>query len=263
MNKTENFFSKYELPLFFLLAYILSWWTVPFLKGGLFPYGPSISAVIIIALTAGKQGMREFWSRLTNWRAGWWYLAGPAIIAAYLLAAFIVNLVRGATVVSPFPFPSAVTWLILLFIGGMWEEPGWTGYAFPRLRQGFVDHKYPDLEASLLLGFLWGIWHLPLFLYGTLAWYDIFLFVPAIRVIFSWLYNKTNGSVPVIMVTHYSSNLLAGGMMLQAFTGRERTSYYILFVLFAGLAALIILLKDGLSLGKKSVRSVEVLSVNG
>lgn len=52
------------------------------------------------------------------------------------------------------------------------------------------------------------------------------------------------------MVTHYASNLLTGSMMLQAFTGSEREMYYTLFVVFACLAAFIILFKDGVSLGR-------------
>ena len=250
--KTQTFFQKYELPLFFLLAYVLSWWIAPFMQGGIFPYGPTIAAVIIIAVITGRQGLREYWKRLTNFRAGWWYLVGPAIIAAYLTAALVTNLMLGATMVSPFPFPSIGTMIMLLLMGGVWEEPGWAGYAFPRLRERFAISKYPDLTATLVLGLLWGVWHLPLFLYGTLPWYDIFIFVPAARVIYSWLYNKSNGSVPAIMLTHYASNLLTGSMMFQAFAGGERTTYYILFVLFACVAALLLVLKDGLSLGRKA-----------
>lgn len=247
--KTQTTLRKYELPLFFMLAYALSWLSVPFANGGLLPHGPTVAAVIVIALIAGRQGLREYWKRLTNFRAGWWYLVGPAIIVAYLLAAFIVNVLMGASVVSPFPFPSIGTIINLMLMGGVWEEPGWTGYAFPRMREGFARSKYPDLTASLVLGVLWGLWHLPLYLYGTLAWYDIVFFVPAARVIYTWLYNKTDGSVPAIMLTHYASNLLTGGMMFQAFTGGERETYYILFVAFACLAALIIAWNTKFKLG--------------
>ncbi|MCL4258961.1 MAG: CPBP family intramembrane metalloprotease, partial [Anaerolineales bacterium] len=214
------------------------------------PHGPALAAVIAIALTTGRPGLAEFWARLTNFRAGWWYLIGPAIIVAYLLAALVVNLLLGATVVRPFPFPAAATFLMLFLMGGIWEEPGWTGYAFSKMRERFARLKYPDLTATLLLGVIWGLWHLPLVLYGTLAWYDVVFFVPAARVLFSWLYNKTNGSIPAVMVTHYASNLLTGSMMLQAFTGSEREMYYTLFVVFACLAAFIILFKDGVSLGR-------------
>lgn len=249
MNTQQDFFQKYELPLFFLLAYALSWMSVPVANGGLLPHGPTLAAIIVIALTAGRQGLREFWARLTNFRAGWYYLIGPAIIVAYLTAAFVTNLLLGATIVSPFPFPSVGTIIMLLLMGGVWEEPGWTGYAFPRLRERLANSKYPDLIATLVLGLLWGLWHLPLHLYGTLTWYDIFIFVPAARVIYSWLYNKSGGSVPAVMLTHYASNLLTGSMMLQAFTGGERTTYYMLFVTFACLAALAILWTTKFRLG--------------
>ena len=56
MNTSESIFTKYELPLFFLLTYLLSWWIVPFLQGGMLAQGPAFAAVIIIALTAGRQG---------------------------------------------------------------------------------------------------------------------------------------------------------------------------------------------------------------
>lgn len=248
--KVQNIFQKYELPLFFLLALALSWWTVPFMKGGLFPYGPSIAAAIVIAVTAGKEGLRGYWRRITNWRAGWWYLAGPAIIAGYLFAAYVLSLLLGASVTNSPHLPPASVLLTLLLIGGMWEEPGWSGYAYPRMREKQGNRKYAALEASLLLGLLWGIWHLPLYLYGTLPWYDIFLFVPAIRVIFSWLYNKSDGSVPVIMLTHYTSNVLTGSTMLLVFTDVDRTTFYTLIVLCTCITALLIAWRSSFMLGE-------------
>ena len=226
---------KYELALSILLAFLLSWWTVPFLKGGLFPYGPRLAAVIVIALTAGKEGLCGYWVRLTNWRAGWWYLAGPAIIAGYLFVAYVINLLLGASVTNP-PHLSPAS---VLLIGGMWEEPGWTGYAYPRMREKQGSRKYAALVASLLLGLLWDIWHLPLYLYGTLPWYDIFLCVPAIRVIFSWLYNNSDGSVPVVMRAQ-GSNVLTGSTMLLVFTGSDRATFYIRVVLYTGIPARLI-----------------------
>jgi len=252
VNTKQTFFQRYELPLFYVLTLALSWMSVPFANGGLFPQGPTLAAIIIIALTAGRLGLREYWKRLTIWRVGWWYLAGPAIIATYLAAAFAINWLLGARPVSPFPFPSAGTIIMLLLLGGVWEEPGWTGYAFPRMREGFAQSKYSDLKAALLLGLLWGVWHLPLYLYGTLEWYDIFIFVPAARIIYTWLYNKTKGSVPAVMVTHFSSNLLTGSMMLQAFAGSEKSTYYVLFVAFACLAALVILFASRFKLGAEN-----------
>lgn len=237
----QTFLQKYELPLFFALAYLLSWWSAPFAAGGIIPHGPAFAAVIVIALTAGRQGLRQFWRRLTNFRAGWWYLVGVAVVAAYLLAAFVVNLMLDAKTVSPFPVPSAGTILILLLMGGLWEEPGWTGYALPKLQERFAPLSYGTLAATLTMGFFRSIWHLPLILSGAIAWYDAVFFIFAFQVIIAWLYFKSNRSVPAVMVFHYASNLLTGSMMLQAFTGADRETYYILFVAFACLAAFVIL----------------------
>ena len=60
----QSFLQKYELPLFLLLTYTLSWWSAPFASGGIIPHGPAFAAVVLIALSSGRQGMREFWSRL-------------------------------------------------------------------------------------------------------------------------------------------------------------------------------------------------------
>jgi hypothetical protein len=257
MNRSQSFFQKYELPLFLLLTYTLSWWSVPFANGGIIPHGPALAAVIVIALTAGREGLREYWARLTSFRAGWWYLVGPAIIAAYLLAAFIVNLLLGATVVSPFPIPSAAKVMILLLMGGVWEEPGWTGYALSKLQERFAPHSYGTLAATFVMGVFRSVWHLPLVIYGSIEWYDAAIFSFAFQVIITWLYNRSNRSVPAVMVFHYASNLLAGSVMLQAFSGSEGSTYYILFVVFACFTALVITQQSKFRLGFTAHKAIE------
>lgn len=249
--KSQTTFQRYELPLFFLLAILLSWWTAPFMQGGLFPYGPTLAAVIVISLAAGRQGLHRFWRNCTNFRSGRWYFIGPAIIAAYLLTAFVVNVLMGAMMVTPFPFPSFGTYIMLLLMGGLWEEPGWTGYALPRLQERFAPLAFGTLLAALITGFFRSIWHLPLVLSGTIAWYDAVFFIVAFQIIITWLYFKSNRSVPVVMVFHYASNLLTGSIMLQAFTGSGRETYYILFVAFAFLAALFVLWRTKYKLGSE------------
>ena len=252
--QTKTFFQKYELPLFFLLAYLLSWSSIPFANGGILPQGPALAAVIVIALAAGRQGLREFWSRLTNFRAGWWYLVGPVIVAAYLLASFLVNVWMGAAVANPFPFPSAATILTLLLMGGLWEEPGWTGYALPKFEERFANLPYGNLAAALTTGFFRAIWHLPLVLSGAIAWYDMAIFSFAIQIIIAWLYHRSGRSVPAVMAFHYASNLIGGGMFVQAFSGIDHERFYVLFVAFGCLTALVILLATKFKLGVASSR---------
>jgi hypothetical protein len=100
-----------------------------------------------------------------------------------------------------------------------------------------------------VLGLCRSLWHLPLVVFGSIAWYDAVFFSFAFQLIITWLYNKTNGSVPAVMVFHYASNVLAGSVMLLAFGGAERAMYYILFVFFACLAALYIAWQTRMRLG--------------
>ena len=79
MIRIQKLVSKFQLPFFFLLSYLLSWWSLA-LGYGLLSQGVAIAAIIIVLLTLGKKGFRDFWNRLINFRAGWLYLAAPAII---------------------------------------------------------------------------------------------------------------------------------------------------------------------------------------
>ena len=96
----KQILKRYELVIFFLLTYLLSWWAAPLMNGALLPQGPMFAALILSGLTAGRAGVRAFWSRLIHFRAGWWYLIGPVIILAYTVAGFVINLLTGATLVE-------------------------------------------------------------------------------------------------------------------------------------------------------------------
>ena len=154
---------------------------------------------------------------------------GPAIVATYLLVAFALNLLLGATVSNAPALPSIGLLIQLLLLGGVWEELGWTGYALPKLQQALAPRRYPALFASLILAVFRGLWHVPLIAYGKVLWFDAFIFSIAFQLIIAWLYNRS-GSVPVVMTFHYASNVLAGGVMLGVFAGSERTQFWALFV---------------------------------
>lgn len=233
--------ARYEIAFFFVLVYPLSWWAVPHLQGGLIAQGPLLAALIVVALTAGTQGLKSYWRSLIQWRAGWWYAVGPAIVALYLLIAFMLNVQLGATIANPPALPSAGVLIQLLLLGGLWEELGWTGYALPRLQQRFAQHRYGPLFAALILAVFRSLWHVPLFLYGKLVWFDAFVFSTAFQLIIAWLYNRSGNSVPAVMAFHYASNVLAGAVMLSVFTGTERTGYWAWFVACAWVVALVIL----------------------
>ena len=236
----KNFIKRHELTSFFLLAYLLSWLSVPFMQGGETSWGLAIAARIVIGITLGAQGLREYRNRITNWRAGWWYLVGPLLILGYEGLAFIISLTRGAHLVE-MPQLSAGTLGMLLLFGGQWEELGWTGYALPKLRERFANHPNGSVIAVFVLGVFRMLWHLPLFLYGKLYWFDIVVLSFAFQIILAWLYDRSGGSVPVAMLTHFVSNIF-GALMFPVFVGADRVIFQALFISFAALFSIAILL---------------------
>ena len=232
MNTSNNFLKRYAIWLFFPLAYLLSWWSflVPQANGGILPHGPAFAALILIALTEGRAGLSIWWKRITNWRVSWtWYLAAPAILLALHLGAGSINLLLGAALL---PIELTTLWpslIMLLFLGGQWEEPGWTAYALPKLQEIFAGRP---LLASAILGALRAIWHLPLMVSGAIPWYDVLFLSVAFQFMISWLYHRTNGSALIVILFHFTSNVL-GAVTHQLFTGADWTRHYILFIAVA------------------------------
>lgn len=244
MNK--SFFSKYEILIFLVLTYALSWWSAPFVNGQIMPQGPAVAALIVIGVTAGRRGLGEWWQRLTNWRIPLvWLLAGPVIVIAYHLVGFLSNLLLGAQLMSA-PHISAGTVLELVLLGGWLEEPGWSGYLLPKMRERFAGHPNELLLAALTTGVFRAIWHLPLFLYGHMPWFDIFIFSFAFQLIIAWVLYRNDGSVLPVMLLHFASNFM-GSFTSPMFEGADHIRYTALFMATACLVAVMIVVMGGLS----------------
>jgi hypothetical protein len=135
MGALRSTVTKYPLTCFVAAAYALSWWSVPFAGGAILPQGPFIAALLVLALTRGRAGIRELFRRMTSWQGGRiWLVIAPGLVILYLLLAFGVNLAFGGTVSDTEHLGSiGPTILTLVLLGGWWEEPGWTGFALPLL----------------------------------------------------------------------------------------------------------------------------------
>ncbi len=138
-------------------------------------------------------------------------------------------------------FLYVVAGLFFLFAGGpVFDEIGWRGFALPRLQR-----RHGPLVGSLVLGVLWALWHLPLFLIP--AWdtphdgpLDVALFVVlavGTAVVFTWVFNSTGGSVLLAILTHGSLNtgVAAAHDLFPAVTGGFAN-----FVIGLGAAALVV-----------------------
>jgi membrane protease YdiL (CAAX protease family) len=149
--------------------------------------------------------------------------------------------------------------LELLLLGGLWEEPGWSGYALPKLQQRFAGRSNGVLLATLVTGLIRSVWHLPLLVYGHIYWFDALVFSFAFQIMISWLFNRSGGSVLIVMVFHFASNVIGGGIMNPVFTGAAQASYYAWMVLLAWIIAYVILWKSRLKLGQDETKTIPAM----
>jgi membrane protease YdiL (CAAX protease family) len=107
-------------------------------------------------------------------------------------------------------------WLLIPGLAGGWEEPGFRGYALPRLQ-----FRYWALLASLVLGVLWAFWHLQFVVTGEDIWIDALLFPIEWSIVYTWLFNNAKGSVLIVMLFHAMNNTFSSGFVGQMFSGAD------------------------------------------
>ena len=168
-------------------------------------YAPAIAAFILVARTGGLSGLRLFLGRVLLWRcSAAWY---TFLIIGIPLIFIVGSALRGNLFTDPFPFASfqaLLAALLLAAIKGPIEEFGWRGLALPLLQR-----KFAPIWAGLILGVIWGLWHLPAFLLsGTQqsewSFTAFFAGCLAISVIATALLNRSRGSILLSALFHFS-----------------------------------------------------------
>ena len=125
--------------------------------------------------------------------------------------------------------------LLVPGIGGAWEEPGFRGFALPRL-----EKRFGAMAGPLVLGVLWVIWHGPLFLVGQILWTDVLVIIAASVVIAS-VFHTARGSVLVAMIMHATNNAVGGSYASQLFQGADQIRLGILTATAWWLSATVVL----------------------
>lgn len=167
-------------------------------------YAPAIAAIAIVLAKGGAKSLRRYLSRLLLWRChpAWYVFLVVGIPLIFYGGSFL----KGNLFTEPFPFSSVQALLGALFfslIKGPVEEIGWRGLALPLLQRRFAP-----IWAGLILGLIWGLWHVPAFLLsGTQqsAWSFTPFFVGsvAISVILTPLFNSSRGSILLPALFHF------------------------------------------------------------
>jgi membrane protease YdiL (CAAX protease family) len=278
-SSQRSVLARYPLVFYFLIAFAFSW--LMFLPGVLTYYGvlnisdslvgvlgitgllgPILSGFIMTAVTEGRAGIRRWLGRIVLWRVGlrWYLFALIGLPLAMVLATIIVR--PGAlesfqtlAPLSVLPYLGAFVFMVL--IGGpLFEEPGWSGFALPRLQR-----VHSPLVGGLILGSLWALWHLPGFLIpsqdltdipprGTVLDFVVFaLALMGLRLVMQWVFNNTKGSVLMAILIHASWNTFYSAALIQLFPAPSVLGSYLNLTIAAGALALVVVVLTGGRLG--------------
>ena len=235
-STTESAVMRHPLGSYLLLAFVVAWlFWVPLAwllrEGAVAPgsvlavalqtlgvTGPLIAAIVVTGLTRGKTGVRRLLGGLRRWRVGpWWYVAACLLVP--VLSAIGVA-VRAALGISPavpegsalatrladagwigivLTFPLVLLWQC--FGSPLLEEPGWRGFALPHMQR-----RLPAAWAALIVGAIWALWHLPIYLALDENLALSFALITTHGFFLGWLYINTR-SLLIAVLGHASINV--------------------------------------------------------
>jgi len=211
--------SPYQMP-----------WMILLILGGM---GPSLMGVTMVLLTLDREGRRDYWRRCFSFRQItpiWWLLIFLMFPVIYGLS-IAVDVALGGSIPemamlrSLIASPTAIPMTAFIsFLSGPWaEEFGWRGYALDRTLKPFGV-----IPGTILLGLVWGVWHLPLFFmpatahaqmgFGFDGFWTFILRSAGLALLMTWVYLKTSRSILSAIFMHFTSNFT--GQLLMTLSHR-------------------------------------------
>ena len=167
-------------------------------------YSPAIAAIGLVMAHGGRRALRRFLGRLLLWRTSWpWAL----LLLVGLPLVFVVGaLLKGNLATAPLltePAPVLLAAMAFMVVLGPIEEIGWRGFALPLLQR-----RMAPFWAGMLLGLIWGLWHLPAFFLsgtpqGDWGFLPFFIGSVAVSLVLTPLFNHSRGSILLAMLFHY------------------------------------------------------------
>ena len=269
-TRRPSVLARHPLISYFLIAFVFSW--LMFLPALLAYYGllslsdqlvgylaiagllgPVLSGFVMSAATEGGAGVRDLLRRIVLWRVGLrWYLFALLGLPAVMM---LGTLLRPGALASfdisaqPVTLAYLLAFVSMVLIGGpLFEEPGWTGFAQPRLQW-----LHGPLVGGLILGGLWALWHLPGFLIpsqnlrdipprGTFLDFVVFaLALMGLRLVIMWVVNNTMGSVLMAVLTHASWNTFYSAALIGLFPARSVLGSYVNLTIASCALALVLI----------------------
>lgn len=223
--KSGNLLARYPLFLFFLSSFVLTWgyfwliWAPLHLPDSLIPlggFGPALSAFLVLAITSGTPGVLGLLRSIVHWRVGVrWYLVALLGVPLLNLLAFLVVPGSLSDLVAPDSrllrvFLTEMAFSLTIGIAPLWEEVGWRGFGLP-----CSQRRHGPVLGTIILGALWGLWHLPFFfgplgkagpdatlLGATIALIEFSIGLTGLSVVMTWVLNNCGGSTLLAILIH-------------------------------------------------------------
>ena len=201
-------------------------------------FAPLLAAITLIPRDGGWKGIKSFFGRALDFHIKPVYLVIALglplvihVIAHYLALAVGLDVAKTLfpAEISVAPVIMAIPYFFLMLIlGGGQEEFGWRGYA-----QEPLQEKIGVIPASLVIGLIWGIWHLPLWfmagdLHSAYSYLAFVMMTTSISIVYAWLYNSSGKKLIVVIFFHAMSNTAAPLIpFLHGIEGKPESAYWI------------------------------------
>lgn len=280
MSYFSSFLKRHTLITGIMLMFLFTW-TIDLSNSGVLPFKVPLAVALTVGwgfifvslfmtwLTLGKDAMVALFKRFFLWRVGWiWYLVAILLMPALQFASVLLNswlshapvdysqpMIREVVPLSSPLFVLVVPWIIFEILTNG-EEMGWRGYILPRLQA-----RHNALIASLIVGVIWSVWHLPKFFgAGTssgrsFVWFTIFCMAES--VLFTWLYNNSRGSLLLVTLFHATNN--TAGMFLPVVFARPGGIEKNMMVVLYMCAAIVVTLAAGAErLSRKEPKQIQM-----
>jgi uncharacterized protein len=212
-----------------------AWAIALFLIG---PFVPSLLAIFLTERKEGLPGLRSIGRSILQFQLGWrWYAVTFLIVIAGTLAQVLIYRSIGGSFDVRLFVAQLGSFLPLLILGPLSEELGWRGYALDRLQT-----RWNALVSSLIVGLVWSLWHLPLFLIPGTSQHEMgvpfigFLIkLTSTSVLYTWLYNNTRRSLWSAILLHwlytYAAQVMSSGVVRSPlYNGLEYLPYALMAV---------------------------------
>ena len=275
----KTFLKRHSLVVGLALMFLYTW-TIDLSNSGVLPFkvpfavvltlgwGFILVSVLMTWATLGRDAMIAFLNRFLLWRVGWtWWLVAllllPALgFASILLTSWLTRvpvdfshpMIRDVVPLDAPLLTLVLPWLIFEILTNG-EEWGWRGYVLPRLQA-----KYNALTASLIVGVIWSVWHLPKFLgvgmndERSFAWFTVAHL--ALAVLYTWLYNNTRGSILLVVLFHATGNT-AGMFLPVKFAVAGGVVENMLIALYIVAAVVVALIAGAENLSRTEVKQIQ------